>query len=236
MASCHLQDFSTRLKQITIAHQPVEEKLRDVIRLCLTMYREKPAAFNFVVLNTPSFIPQLPADTVYPLDLIEQIMAAGQRKGIVRRGQPNLLAAIFLGCILRPIIVSQLADPGALDLIHNDRHDQVILDAAGDTVFPSSLALFLAIAITYFYSRLFSSRQVLRWLLLLPAIYLAADYLENVSIVTMLLSFPTSLSTLAVIANTMFMIKNLSSAVAVMTTVIGLSAWLFQRTRKLSAA
>ncbi len=99
----------------------------------------------------------------------------------------------------------------------------------GDIVFPPSLALFLAIAITYFYSRLFSSRQVLRWLLVLPVIYLAADYLENVSIVTMLLSFPTSLPTVAVVANTMFTIKNLSSAVAVVTTIIGLSAWLFQR-------
>jgi len=126
----HLQDFSTRLNQIAITHQPVEEKLRDVIRLCLMTYREKPAAFSFVVLNTPSFMPQLPADTVYPLDLIEQIIAAGQRKGIVRRGQPNLLAAIFLGCILRPIIVSQLADPGALDLLHDDSHDQVMIEAA----------------------------------------------------------------------------------------------------------
>lgn len=126
----HLQDFSIRLKQIVIAHQPVEDKLRDVIRLGLTIYREKPAAFSFVLLNTPSFMPQLPADTVYPLDLIEQIVVAGQQQGVVRPGQPNLLAAIFLGCILRPIIVSQLADPGALDLLHDDRHDQVIIEAA----------------------------------------------------------------------------------------------------------
>ncbi len=110
-----------------------------------------------------------------------------------------------------------------------------LLLTAGDIVFPPSLALFFAIAITYFYSRLFSSRQVLRWLLVLPAIYLAADYLENVSIVTMLLSFPRPLSMVAVIGNTMFTIKNLSSAAAAMTTVIGLSAWLFHRARKLSA-
>ncbi len=126
----HLQDFSGRLKQIAIAQQPLEDKLRDVIRVSLAMYRDKPAASSFVLLNTPSFMPQLPADTVHPLDVIEQIMVAGQQQGVVRPGQPNLLAAIFLGCILRPIIVSQLADPGALDLLHDDRHDQVIIEAA----------------------------------------------------------------------------------------------------------
>jgi AcrR family transcriptional regulator len=126
----HLQDFSARLKQITVADQPFADTLRDIIGMCLMTYREKPAAFSFVLLNTPSFMPQLPADTVYPLDLIEEIMAAGQAQGVVRSGQPNLLAAIFLGCILRPIIMSQLADPGALDLLHEDRHDRVIIEAA----------------------------------------------------------------------------------------------------------
>ena len=126
----HLQDFSARLKPIIVADQPFADTLRDIIGMCLMTYREKPAAFSFVLLNTPSFMPQLPADTVYPLDLIEQIMAAGQAQGVVRSGQPNLLAAIFLGCILRPVIMSQLADPGALDLLHEDRHDRVIIEAA----------------------------------------------------------------------------------------------------------
>jgi hypothetical protein len=40
------------------------------------------------------------------------------------------LAAIFLGCVLRPIILAGLAAPGALDLIGELKHDQVIEDAA----------------------------------------------------------------------------------------------------------
>jgi hypothetical protein len=72
----------------------------------------------------------LPAGTIYPLDVIEQVMARGQRQGAIRPGQPNLLAAIFFGCVLRPIIVSRLAEPGALDLLHDQRHDQVIIDSA----------------------------------------------------------------------------------------------------------
>jgi AcrR family transcriptional regulator len=126
----YFQDFAERLNQIATSSRSVEDKLGQVVDLCLTVYREKPAAFRFVLLTTPSFLPQLPGETLYPMDLIEQIIATGQRAGVVRAGQPNLLAAIFLGCILRPLIVSHLADPGALDLLQDYRHDQVIKEAA----------------------------------------------------------------------------------------------------------
>jgi len=75
---------------------------------------------------------------VYPLDLIETVIRGGQEDGSIRDGQPNLLAAIFLGCLLRPLIVSQLAQPGALDLLHDTRHDRVIIDAAWAAVAQSS--------------------------------------------------------------------------------------------------
>ena len=86
---------------------------------------------------------------------------------------------------------------------------------AGDMVFPASLAGFFALAVTYFYSRLLSSRRVLGLLLLLPLLYLAADYLENVCIVTMLVGFPTRLLTVAMIANILFRVKNLSIGTAI---------------------
>jgi len=126
----YLQEYSARLQQVATSQQPPQAKLQEVVRLCLATYREQPAGFSFVLLNTPTFIPRLPAGTIYPLDVVEQIISAGQRQGVVRAGQPNLLTAIFFGCILRPIIVSQLADPGALDLLHQDRHDSVIIEAA----------------------------------------------------------------------------------------------------------
>ena len=118
------------MKTTFASAKPATEKLQQVVRLTLQTYRENPTAFNFVILNTPSFVPQLPADTVYPLDVLEQIVRNGQAEGSLREGQPNLLAAIFLGCVLRPLIVSQLADPGALDLLQDTRHDSVILESA----------------------------------------------------------------------------------------------------------
>ena len=106
---------------------------------------------------------------------------------------------------------------------------------AGDMVFPASLAGFFAIAVAYFYSRLLSSRRVLGLLLLVPLLYLAADYLENVCIVTMLVGFPTRHLTVAMIGNILFHVKNFSGGLSAIIVVAGLGARLIQRTRRLRA-
>jgi AcrR family transcriptional regulator len=126
----HFQEFGQQMKATFTTAQPATEKLENVVHLLLATYRKSPAAFNFVILNTPTFLPQLPADTIYPMDVLERIVKDGQAQKSIRDGQPNLLAAIFLGCVLRPLIVSQLADPGALNLLEESRHDSVILESA----------------------------------------------------------------------------------------------------------
>jgi AcrR family transcriptional regulator len=127
----YLGEYAAQLGTIVVAEGAARNRLRDAIRLSLASYRANPAALTFVLLRQPTFMGTLPAEgIVYPLDLIEGVVRDGQRDGSIRDGQPNLLAAIFLGCLLRPLIVSQLAQPGALDLLHDTRHDQTIGDAA----------------------------------------------------------------------------------------------------------
>ena len=70
------------------------------------------------------------AGTRYPLEILEHVIVAGQVEQEFRAGQPNLLAAIFLGCLLQPIVLTNLAAPGAMVLIGDTKHDQVIEDAA----------------------------------------------------------------------------------------------------------
>jgi len=126
----HFAAFAARLGEATAAGPPATERLRRAVRATLASYRAEPAAFTFAVLRTTTFIPRLPPGTRYPIEIIEQVIAAGQDEGELRAGQTNLLAAIFFGCVLRPIIVAGLAAPGALDLLGGTQHDQVIEDAA----------------------------------------------------------------------------------------------------------
>lgn len=125
----YFRQFSVTLQQAAMAEQTAESQVRALLRTIIACYRENPVAVTFVLLRQPTFMPGLPPDAIYPLDVIAQVVAAGQREGAIRDGQPNLLAAIAMGCVLRPIIVSQLAQPGALDLLATDAHDQVISDA-----------------------------------------------------------------------------------------------------------
>jgi AcrR family transcriptional regulator len=127
--SHHFGDYARRLDQST-SEGTTEERLRRAVRTTLTVYRAEPAAFTFALLRTPTFLPNLPAGTQYPIEILERIIAAGQRRRELRTGQPNLLAAIFLGCVLRPIILAHLAAPGALNLLTTTKHDRVIEDAA----------------------------------------------------------------------------------------------------------
>jgi AcrR family transcriptional regulator len=125
----HFSDYATALDQATAAGT-TEERLRRAVRVTLATYRADPAAFTFALLRTPTFMPSLPAGTDYPVGILAAVIAAGQERGEVRAGTPKLLAAIFIGCILRPIIVASLAAPGSLDLLGETEHDQVIEDAA----------------------------------------------------------------------------------------------------------
>ncbi len=122
--------YSDQLRRIAAADAPLQERLLDCLRASLDSYRAQPDAMTFTLMRQHTFMPALPPDYAYPIDIIQGLIRDGQEAGLVRDGQPNLLAAIFLGCLLRPLIVSQLTTPGALDLLNDHQHDQTILDAA----------------------------------------------------------------------------------------------------------
>src|SRR5262249_18305421 len=102
----HLNAYTARLRAIGASGGPTERRLREIVHGSLTSYRAHPAALSFALLGTPPFMQSPPAELDYPLDVIEGLVREGQEEGTIRRGQPNLLAAIFLGCLLRPLTVS----------------------------------------------------------------------------------------------------------------------------------
>jgi AcrR family transcriptional regulator len=125
----YFADYGRHIADAT-SEGTTEQKLRAVVRTTLAFYRKEPAAAMFILLRQHTFIPKLPAGTIYPLEIVERIISVGQHQGEVRAGQTNLLAAIFLGCVLRPIHLAGLAASGALDLMNETRHDPIIEAAA----------------------------------------------------------------------------------------------------------
>ncbi|GAA3865022.1 hypothetical protein GCM10022243_34080 [Saccharothrix violaceirubra] len=131
----HLGRYSAALEAIAGDGVDPVSQLGAVVDEVLAAYRRQPEAFTFTLLNTASVPLSLPPGTRFPLEIVEDVIRRGQRAGVVRAGAPNLLAAIFFGCLLRPLIVATLSP--ALDLV-DTRHDAVLRDAALSAVTRSS--------------------------------------------------------------------------------------------------
>jgi AcrR family transcriptional regulator len=104
--------------------------LSAIVRETFAAYREHPDAFLFALQLLPQFIGELPTGFAFPLERIEAVIRAGQAVGTVRSGQTNVLAAMFLGAVLRPIELTSFAAPGALELLHDTSNDRLIERAA----------------------------------------------------------------------------------------------------------
>jgi AcrR family transcriptional regulator len=108
----------------------IEQRLRRIIATLLGFYRQETDGAVFVLIRPPSIRLHVPPGLVFPVEIVESLIEQGQAAGLIRAGRRNLLAAIFLGCVLRPIIVAEGSDPGAFDLLHEPEHDAIIADAA----------------------------------------------------------------------------------------------------------
>lgn len=128
-ANC-LAWYTDRLLRVADGPEPPLDRLRGVVRGVLEAYRDRPDAVVFALIGTSSFVPQLEPGTRYPIEIVERVVAEGQAAGVVRDGPANLITAILLGCVLRPIIVATYSGPGALDLLNDTSNDQIIEDAA----------------------------------------------------------------------------------------------------------
>lgn len=132
--SYHLEQFAGSLQEIAGSGKGVKERLQLIAMALIAQYRAEPSATTFVLLRQHNFMPKLPSGFIYPLEIIESVIKEGQEEELIRDGQPNLLAAIFLGCILRPIILSQLASRGAFELLNETKHDRIIIDSAWNSI------------------------------------------------------------------------------------------------------
>ncbi|WP_283137090.1 TetR/AcrR family transcriptional regulator [Rhizohabitans arisaemae] len=126
----HTEQHVRRLTAVASADRAPLDRVAATVREILRAYRDQPDAIVFTLLSTGSFLPRLPEGTRYPIEIVEGLITDGQRAGVIRDGRPNLLAAILMGCVLRPIIVSVMSRQDALDLLHDTEHDRIIEEAA----------------------------------------------------------------------------------------------------------
>ncbi len=112
---------------------------------------------------------------------------------------------------------------------HQGRQYYATIALTLDTIFPLASALLFGLVLTYVFHRGFARKSVLQRALLVPPAALAADILENLSIVTILLAYPQELPPVALMASAFSTVKWTAIAAQGALVVIGLVAWLIRK-------
>ncbi len=106
------------------------------------------------------------------------------------------------------------------------RHYYALIELTLDLVYPILLALMFSTFTIYFFRRVFPLDSFWQKIPLLGPIVMGVDYLENSSIVTMLLNYPRRLDLLARAANIFTVTKFALSYIELILMAIGLLGWL----------
>jgi AcrR family transcriptional regulator len=110
-----MRSYAAELADAAAAGGPVRDRLGGVVGRMLDLYGERPHLSVFLIEQQPRFIGALPARFPYPLHVVEGLVTAGQKEKTVKRGDARLLAAMALGCVTRPILVSRYSRRWSLD-------------------------------------------------------------------------------------------------------------------------
>ncbi|MCB8990029.1 MAG: hypothetical protein H6665_05365 [Ardenticatenaceae bacterium] len=98
-----------------------------------------------------------------------------------------------------------------------------------DIFIPISQALFLSVMMTLVFRRAFAPQSRWQMLNVLPFVAMVGDYLENMSVVTMMLAYPTQLTELATASAVFTAVKFIFSLVSIGCIGVGLLLWLWRK-------
>ncbi len=106
------------------------------------------------------------------------------------------------------------------------RHYYILIELTLDLIYPLLAALMFSSFTIYFFRRIFPLDTFWQKLPLLGPIVMIVDYMENASIVTMLLSYPRRLDFVARAANVFTVTKSFLTWPELVLMLIGLLGWL----------
>jgi hypothetical protein len=111
------------------------------------------------------------------------------------------------------------------------RRAYVVIEMTLDLVYPFVSALLFSLAILYTFKRGFPTHVWSHKLALIPFGVMLADYLENACVVTMLISYPHQLISVAAASNIFTVAKFVLSPFELIF-IVGLLGWLVQSLRR----
>ncbi|MBK7448892.1 MAG: hypothetical protein IPJ47_05445 [Anaerolineales bacterium] len=124
-------------------------------------------------------------------------------------------------------LYSQLTDYGA-----HGRRLYLTRVSPVDLFIPLAQALFLSVAITLLFRQVFQPDSAWQLLNTLPFAAMVGDYLENASIVSIIVAYPNRLDALALAAAFFTAIKFIASLASIGLIILGVVIWLMNKGKK----
>src|SRR3954471_16792612 len=128
-----MRRYAAGLEEAAGTGAAARERLAAVIHRMLHMYHDEPNLSVFLIEAQSRFIAALPPRFPYPLHVVERVVKAGQRAKEIKPGDSRLIAAIALGCVTRPILVSRYSKQWELEA-GAARQRELIAESAWEAV------------------------------------------------------------------------------------------------------
>lgn len=172
-----------------------------------------------------------------------------------RHTSPMRLAGLFVllvvfNLILFPYHLSQISPQGEAPILdirfgyspdeayhtlatfgEQGRHAYLLMLAITDSIYPFVYALFLILAASYVLKRALKEDSISRLFNLVAIDVAIFDYVENLSIIYLLMQFPAHAPGVARLASIAGVIKWLALAISLSVIIIGLVGWVVQSRR-----
>ena len=97
----NLSSFMKHLEEVTTQQTTAKDKIRSMVEAGFTLYETDPLLCTFLLLTEHSAARRMPPGYKTPINLILEILEAGQKKKEVRPMNSHLASALVFGAIVR---------------------------------------------------------------------------------------------------------------------------------------
>jgi AcrR family transcriptional regulator len=99
--STHLDAFTKELTEKVFAHTSAQERIQCFVRESFAAFESDPELYTYLILREHSELQKYPQNFVHPGHIVVKVVEDGQKTGEIKAGNAYVLAAIFIGSIIR---------------------------------------------------------------------------------------------------------------------------------------
>lgn len=101
----HLTDFTTDLMTQVFGQPTAEKRILAFVSECFKAFEEDRDLFTYLIISEHRELKKFPETKMHPGHVVLKIVQEGQKEGSIKKGDPYILGALFLGGIIRTCIV-----------------------------------------------------------------------------------------------------------------------------------